>query len=64
MTWVLIIMMHVGGLGSGNSNALTSVIGFTSIKECQAAGALASDLARGTVKEIKTICVQQSKSAP
>lgn len=59
MTYVLLVMMHVGMMGSGNSNALTSVPGFKTKAACEAAGLAYSDLSSGTVKEIKTVCVQQ-----
>lgn len=56
MMWILIVMMHVGVMGDGNSNALTSVAGFESIAACQKAGNDTVNMARGTVKEIKFVC--------
>jgi hypothetical protein len=59
VTWVLIVFAHVGMMGDGNSNALTSVPGFASAQECQAAGAAVKKLAQGTVKSIDFVCVSQ-----
>lgn len=61
-TWVLIIFAHVGVMGDGNSNALTSVPGFGSQQECTQAGDAAKKLAKGTVKAIDFVCVQQTRS--
>jgi len=61
ITWVLILFAHVGPMGSGNSNALTSVPGFVSQQQCQEAGKAASGLATGTTKEILFTCVQQGQ---
>lgn len=58
MTWTLVIMMHVGPMGSGNSNALTNVTGFKSLDGCKVAGKQAEALASSTVKEIRTVCVE------
>lgn len=60
MTWILIIAMHVGVLGSGNSNAITSVPGFKTKQSCESAAAAVKPLMDGTVKEIRTVCVEQS----
>jgi hypothetical protein len=57
-TYILILMMHVGPLGSGNSNALTTAE-FYGKEVCEAAGKEASKLASGTVKEIKYVCVKK-----
>lgn len=53
--FILILMMHVGGLGSGNSNALTTAE-FSTKAACIEAGEQAKKLANGTVKEIKYVC--------
>lgn len=60
-TFILLVFVHVGAMGSGNSNALTTVPGFITEAECKAAGAAYAALAKGTVKEIKTVCVKQSR---
>lgn len=54
--WILIVMMHVGIMGDGNSNALTSVGGFETKAACEAAGTASVKMAQGTVKEIKYVC--------
>lgn len=71
--WALIIFAHVGTMGTGNSNALTTVQGFTTVQMCQAAGDQARRLVTNTVqidgtvflraqpgpgKEINFVCVQ------
>lgn len=55
MIYVLILMMHVGPLGNGNSNALTTAE-FSSLTNCNEAGQKAMSMAQGTVKEIKYVC--------
>lgn len=57
-TWTLIIMMHVGPMGNGNSNALTNVTGFKTYAGCVDAGKKAEFLATGTTKVIRTVCVE------
>lgn len=58
-TFILILFAHVGPLGSGNSNALTSVPGFKSEQDCLQAGKAAAALGNGTMKLIKFVCVKQ-----
>lgn len=55
---ILIIFAHVGPLGDGNSNAITTAE-FSSLERCQAAGNAAKKLAQGTVKSIDFVCVQR-----
>lgn len=61
MTWILILFAHVGAMGTGNSNALAVVPGFTSEQECRTAGIAAKGMSLNTVKEITYVCVKQSK---
>jgi hypothetical protein len=56
--WILIIFAHVGPMGDGNSNALTTVE-FSSQQTCEAAGKAAKGLAAGSTKEIRYACVKQ-----
>jgi hypothetical protein len=56
--YVLILMMHVGALGDGNSNALTTAE-YNSKATCEAAGQVAKAMASGTVKEIKFVCTKK-----
>lgn len=58
MIWTLILFAHVGALGNGNSNALTSVTGFKTQQACQAAGQQAKSMASGSVKHIGFVCVK------
>lgn len=60
MTWILILMMHVGPMGSGNSNALTSIGGFQTEAACMNAGRKSESMASGTVKDIKFICARSN----
>ena len=59
-TWILIILVHVGVMGKTDSNSITSVPGFSSAAECQAAGAAASSLTSNTVKDTRFVCVKQT----
>ncbi len=59
-SYVLIIFAHVGAMAHGNSNALTSVPGFSSKAACERAGEETKKLARGTVKVINYVCVDQA----
>lgn len=59
-TWVLILFVHVGVMGDGNSNAMTSIGGFTTQQLCEQAGKKAAGMASGTVKDIKFVCSPQS----
>lgn len=54
-------MMHVGPLGNGNSNALTTAY-FSSLFACETAGAKVKAMANGTVKEINYVCANTGKA--
>lgn len=54
--WVLIVFAHVGAMGGGNSNALTTAY-FESKAACVYAGSAVKSMAKGTVKEITYTCV-------
>ena len=56
--WILILFVHVGPMGDGNSNALTNVPTFASEASCTIAGNKAKDLVKGTVKELSFVCVR------
>lgn len=58
MTYVLILIMHVGALGTGNSNAMTTA-DFSSKQKCEEAGKQAKKLTSGTVKVIEYTCVEK-----
>ena len=58
MIYVLILFAHVGMMGSGNSNALTTAE-FTSLETCRAAGESAAKMAGGTVKNITYVCAKK-----
>jgi hypothetical protein len=57
--FILIIFVHVGPLGTGNSNSLTNVPGFISQEECEAAGKAAKKRFTTGVKNADYICVAQ-----
>lgn len=56
--WILILFAHVGLMGKGDSNAITTAQ-FQSQQTCEAAGQAAKSLTSGTVKEILYKCVKQ-----
>jgi hypothetical protein len=56
--WILILFAHVGPLGDGNSNALTTAT-FITEKKCIKAGEQAEKLTRGTVKTISFVCTEK-----
>ncbi|WP_146186000.1 hypothetical protein [Acidovorax sp. 107] len=56
--WILILFAHVGPMGDGNSNALTTAE-FSSQQACEAAGKAAKAMAGGTVKRIEYVCAKQ-----
>ena len=58
MIYVLILFAHVGVLGSGNSNALTTDE-FSSEATCKASGDAAKAMAGGTVKNITYVCMKK-----
>lgn len=58
MEYVLILMMHVGPMGSGNSNALTTAV-FSSKETCVVAGNASVKMASGTVKDIQYVCAKK-----
>ena len=58
ITWILILFAHVGLMGEGNSNALTTAE-FSSEATCKAAGDAARKMAQGTVKEINYVCTKK-----
>lgn len=58
MLYVLILFAHVGIMGSGNSNALTTAE-FSSKETCEAAGDAVVKMAGGTVKNITFVCMKK-----
>lgn len=56
--WALILFFHVGIMGDGNSNATTTVKGFTSEETCKVAGVKAQSMVRGSVKQAEFVCVK------
>lgn len=58
MNWVLIVVVHVGSMGSEDSNAITAVPGFTSKVSCEAQATAVKGLMSGTVKEIRAKCLE------
>jgi hypothetical protein len=57
--FILIIFAHVGPMGSGNSNAITTAP-FSTEQACKAAGEAMKAIARGTVKIIEYHCAKTS----
>lgn len=58
VVYILILMMHVGPIGDGNSNALTTAE-FSSKESCETAGKQAVKMALGTVKNIEFVCAKK-----
>ena len=56
MIYVLILVVHVGVMGSGDSSAVTTQE-FTSFDKCQEAGKSARQMLVTTVKNVKFVCV-------
>jgi hypothetical protein len=54
--FVLILFAHVGPMGNGNSNAITTAE-FTSRERCEAAAVTAKKLASGSTKVIEAVCM-------
>lgn len=61
MTWILIIFIHASFLSESDSMTMTSVPGFSTQAECQAAGKLTEKLTSGTKKATVFVCVPQKK---
>lgn len=61
MIWTLILFAHVGMMSDKDSMALTSVPGFRTQAECQAAGKAAEKMTTATTKVMKYICVEVTK---
>lgn len=59
--YALVIYAATGTMSSTDSVALTTVTNVPSYAECQQAGKAASDMANGTYKNIKFICVRTKK---
>lgn len=58
MVYVLILFAHVGMMGSGNSNSITTQE-FTSREACLNAREVAESMSSGSTKIIKAECVQK-----
>jgi hypothetical protein len=61
MLWTLILFAHAGIMSDKDSMALTTVPGFQSQAQCQAAGEGAKKMASTTTKVIKYHCVEVVK---
>jgi hypothetical protein len=61
--FILVLFFHVGPWGKSDSNTSTTVPGFITEQECVTAGEKASSLVTGTRKEVRYICVEQTKEA-
>jgi hypothetical protein len=61
MLWTLILFAHAGMMSDKDSMALTTVPGFRSQQECQAAGETSKKMVARTTKEMKFICVEVTK---
>ncbi len=59
MSWILVLFVHAGMLSEKDSMALTSVPGFKTESNCQAAGKAAEALTKTTTKNTRFVCVKQ-----
>lgn len=64
MTWTLIVLVSIGGFSKGEANGMTSVPGFASRAQCEAAAqAVRSTFSEGT-KKAQAVCVEQGGATP
>lgn len=61
MTWALVMYIYAGMLAKGDSVALTTIDGFATQAECQAAGNNSRQLVAGSAKELRFVCIQHQK---
>lgn len=61
MEWILIIYIYVGIWSERDSVTVTNIPGFTSLANCQNAGAASIPLVSGTRKELRYVCLEQRK---
>ncbi len=61
MLWTLILFAHAGIMSDKDSMALTTVPGFQTQAQCQAAGETTKKMASATTKVIKYTCVEVTK---
>jgi hypothetical protein len=61
MSYVLVLFVYAGVLSKGDSVALTNVPGFKSEVLCEEAGKSSVNLAKGTYKDAKFVCLKQEK---
>lgn len=59
MSWTLVILVYAGVLSKGDSVALDHIKGFPSEQHCAAAGSLATSMVKGTIKELRFVCIRQ-----
>lgn len=59
MTWILVLFVHAGMLSDKDSMSLTSVPGFKTEANCQAAGKASEALTKGTTKNTRFVCLKQ-----
>lgn len=61
MEFILILFMSIGMLSEKDSMALTSIYGFKTQAECEAAGRAAVTTFEKGTKDGKFVCVRQTK---
>ena len=59
MSWILILFIHAGPLSDHDSMAITNIRGFSSERNCQAAGEKSKSLALATTKMVRYVCVEE-----
>lgn len=58
MTYILILFAHVGIMGSGNSNSVTTAE-FNTKESCEVALRAAESLSSGSTKIIRGVCAKK-----
>lgn len=59
MSWILILFIHAGPLSDHDSMAVTNIRGFSTERTCQEAGERSRNLAAGTTKIVRFVCVAE-----
>lgn len=57
--WVLVVHVFAGSFSKSDSVALASIGGFSSQRQCEQAAAKLPTLVKGTVKELRYICISR-----
>ena len=59
MSWILVMYIYAGVWAKGDSVAMNTIEGFSSIATCQAAGEKFKPLVNSTSKESRFVCLEK-----